>query len=70
MNTTDDETEWGASKWLVHPREPDGAYAEGEAGFAGSYRLALDVREGTRGILSLPGRQEESLSPGHHERVM
>ena len=39
MNTTDDETEWGTSKWLVHPREPDGAYAEGEAGFAGSYRF-------------------------------
>ena len=34
-----DSDEWGSSRWIVHPREHDGAYEKGECAFAGSYRF-------------------------------
>ena len=33
----DAEGDWGRSRWIVHPREHDGAYGEKEKWFAGSY---------------------------------
>ena len=34
-----DSDDWGSSRWIVHPREHDGAYEKGECAFAGSYRF-------------------------------
>lgn len=50
MNLNGDTPEWGASQWVVHPREPDGAYAEGEAGFGGSCRFRKRFDLGGRAV--------------------
>ncbi len=42
--------EWGNALWIVHPREHDGAYAEGEAGFSGSYLLRRRFAVGDKAV--------------------
>ncbi len=42
--------EWGSAQWIVHPREPDGAYAEGEKSFPGSYRLRKSFTVGDKAV--------------------
>ena len=50
MSTTLPSSDWGSAQWIVHPREPDGAYAEGERGFEGSYRFRKRFAVGDRAV--------------------
>lgn len=63
MNLNGDTPEWGASQWVVHPREPDGAYAEGEAGFGGSCRFRKRFDLGGRAVRRA-GHSFTSRTPG------